>query len=118
MSFLIDQCVPRKFLREIRSWGYDASLVSEHIATDSHDSTVIALAQQIDAVLVTVDLDFANIFDYPPPNYAGIIVLRYEVEDEQGVMTTLRQALSDLKRDDLRGALVIIEARRYRVRRS
>jgi predicted nuclease of predicted toxin-antitoxin system len=118
MSILVDQCVPRKFLRELRSWGYDASPVSEHIKADSPDTAVIALAQQLDAVLLTVDLDFSNIFDYPPANFAGIMVMRYEIQDEVALMATLRQALLDLYRDDLRSSLVIIEAKRYRVRRS
>ena len=118
MSILVDHCVPRKFLREIQLWSYHASAVSQHIAPDSSDTDVIALAQQLDAVLLTVDLDFANIFDYPPENYAGIIVMRYEVQDEATLMATLRQALTDLYRDDLRGTLLIVEPKRYRVRRS
>ena len=116
MSLLLDHCVPRKFLREIQSWGYEVSQLQEHITPDALDADVIALAQQLDAVLLTIDLDFANIFDYPPTNYAGIVVIRYQVVDELALMSTLRQMLSDLYRDNLRAKLVIVEAKRYRVR--
>jgi predicted nuclease of predicted toxin-antitoxin system len=91
--------------------------LTEHIAADSADADVLQLAQKLDAVLLTFDLDFSNILDYPPQDYPGTIVLRYEARDETALTVTLRQALSDLYRDDLRGALVIITPYRYRIRR-
>jgi predicted nuclease of predicted toxin-antitoxin system len=118
MSILVDQCVPRKFRRLLREWGYKASLVQEHIKPESPDSAVIALAQKLDSVLLTVDMDFANLLDYPPQNYQGIIVMRYRNADEEDVINILKQALQALYRDHLRGALVIVTASHYRVRRS
>jgi predicted nuclease of predicted toxin-antitoxin system len=113
---VLDQCVPRKYLRLLTDWGYDAVLMQDHIAAESSDQKVLALAQLLDAVLLTVDLDFANILDYPPQNYAGIVVMRDEHVD--AIVDSLEQALVDLHRDNLRGALVIISPGRYRVRRG
>jgi predicted nuclease of predicted toxin-antitoxin system len=118
MSILVDHCVPRKFLRLIRDWGYDASLLTDYLAGDADDEAVLALAQRLDAVLLTADLDFANILNYPPGNYAGIMVMRYGADSEAGLILTVRRALEDLYRDALRGILVIIEPQRYRIRRS
>lgn len=117
MSILLDQCVPRRYLRLLQAWGYVASPLAEHAAIDSLDENVIAVAQSLGAVLLTVDLDFANILDYPPHDYHGIIVLRYRVVDEGALDITLRQLLEDRYRDGLRGALSIVDAGRYRVRR-
>lgn len=117
MSVVIDHCVPRKFLRLVQSWGYDASTITQHISSDSPDSAVIALAQQLDAVLLTVDMDFANILHYPPENYGGIIVMRYELSEEPSLITTLQNVFNDLYRDELRSAIVVVEPKRYRVRR-
>lgn len=77
MSILVDHCVPRKFLRLIRDWGYDASLLTDYLAADASDEAVLALAQRLDAVLLTADLDFASILNYPPASYAGLMVMRY-----------------------------------------
>lgn len=118
MSILLDQCVPRKFLRLLRSWGYEASLLTEHTAADAKDPIVINLAGELDAALLTVDLDFANILHYPPQNYGGIIVLRYQFAEETALAATLQQMLRDLYRDGLRGVLVVVTPDRYRVRRS
>lgn len=116
MTLLLDHCVPRRYGRLLREWGYTVTLITDHIPADSTDHQVITLAQTLDAVLLTVDLDFANILDYPPKDYAGIIVMRYTVEDESALDVTLKQALADLYRDDLRSTLVIIAPARYRVR--
>jgi len=117
MSVLLDHCVPSKFLHLVQSWGYDISPVKQYISPDSPDSAVIALAQQLDAVLLTVDMDFANILNYPPENYGGIIVMRYELSEEPALIVTLQSAFSDLYRDELRSAIVVVEPKRYRVRR-
>lgn len=114
---LLDNCVPRRYLRLLKQWNYVAELSSAHIAPDAPDTDVIALAQELDAVLLTIDLDFSNILNYPPADYGGIMVMRYRIVDEAEVDKTLETALSDLYRDDLRGALVIISPGRYRIRR-
>ncbi len=118
MSILLDHNVPAKFVRLLNDWGYEASRLTEHLDADAADVDVIALAQTLGAVLLTIDLDFANLLDYPPADYAGILVMRYQAAREDAVIATLRQALNDLYRDDLRGMLVIIEPTRYRIRKS
>lgn len=118
MSILLDHNVPAKFVRLLTAWGYEASRLTEHVDADTDDVDVITLAQTLDAVLLTIDLDFANILEYPPANYAGILVMRYQAAAESAVIATLRQALNDLYRDELRGMLVIIEPIRYRIRKS
>ncbi len=113
---LLDHCVPRRYLGLLQAWGYDANAMTDHIPADAPDSDVIALAAELDAVLLTVDLDFANILDYPPADYGGIVVMRYDAADEAAVDATLQTALADLYRDDLKGVLVIVSPTRYRVR--
>lgn len=117
MSILIDHCVPGVFLRVLREWGYEANPLKQYIKPDADDPDVISLAQSLDAVLLTADMDFSNILDYPPQNYQGIIVIRYQAAQEEESMATLQNALHDLYRDELRKALVVITANRYRVRR-
>jgi hypothetical protein len=52
------------------------------------------------------------------PNQHQGIVFRYRVGEETQVLTTLKSALNDLYRDQLRQTLVIIEATRYRLRQK
>lgn len=115
---LIDHCVPRRYLRLLTDWGYPADLMSNHIKPDSDDPAVIELAQALDAVLLTADLDFSSIMDYPPANYVGIIVIRYTPENETQLDAALQQALQDHFRENMRGTLFVITPGRYRLRRE
>ena len=115
---LLDHCVPRRYLALLSEWGYQAQIITAYSPADASGTQVINLAQQHDAVLLTFDLDFANVLQYPPINYAGVIVVRSAAEDEALVDETLKAALDDLYRDNLRQALVIVSAGRYRVRTS
>jgi predicted nuclease of predicted toxin-antitoxin system len=118
MSVLLDHCVPRKYQRLLRDWGYDVHLLHNHIQPDSNDSDVLHLAKTLDSVLLTVDMDFSNILTYPPDQFGGIIVLRYQAKRESENILTLRRVLQDLYRDGLRGTLVVIDINRYRLRRG
>jgi predicted nuclease of predicted toxin-antitoxin system len=113
---LVDHCVPRIFHRFVKEWGYPATLLHEHISPNSPDPDVLAITQQLDAVLLTADMDFSNILRYPPRDYKGIIVIRYQAQDEGKSLITLKQVLQDLYRDQLRGVMVTITAGRYRIR--
>jgi hypothetical protein len=117
MSLLLDHCVPRRYARLLKAWGYDVRLSTEYLDADAPDTDIIALAVKLDAVLLTADLDFANVLDYPPADFGGIIVMRYAIEDEAQLDVTLQTTLTDLYREGLRAVLVIVAPRRYRVRR-
>lgn len=116
MSLLLDECTPRLYLELLREWGYEANLVREFLEAGDPDTEILLLAQRLDAVVLSVDMDFADITRFPPHNYAGIIVIRDEQQKRELVKQQLKQALHDLYRDALRGALVIVTAEKYRVR--
>ena len=118
MTFLLDHCTPHHYLKLLRDWGYDASLLKEHLVVNTPDPGVLQMAQELDAIILTVDKDFGNILQYPPHGLAGIVVIHDEVRARQAVAERLRQALAELYRDGLRGVLLIIEPDGYRVRRS
>lgn len=82
------------------------------------DPQVLTLAQSLDAVLVTNDKGFGNILTYPPERYGGILVLRVTATNQQRVHQILLDFLRSHDRESLRKALVVIDARTYRIRRS
>ncbi|MBN1285889.1 MAG: DUF5615 family PIN-like protein [Anaerolineae bacterium] len=115
---LLDHCTPRKFAALLRQQGYTVTTVIKHIPADSGDSKVLALAHSLDAVLLTVDMDFSNILEYPPDTLlSGIIVLRVSLATEQAVIQQLLECLKHLHPDGLRKSLIVINARSYRIRR-
>ena len=61
------------------------------MATDSDDSAVLAKAQGLEALLISLNGDFADIVMYPPANFLGIIAL--QVKDHPEVIPALLRRL-------------------------
>ncbi len=80
------------------------------------DTNVAAVCQREGRVVVTLDLDFADIRAYPPSNYAGIIVLRLVLLDKFHVLSVLQRLLPVLEHEPLTGKLWIVEETSVRVR--
>ena len=49
---------------------------------ESPDENVIAKAQEIDAILLSMNGDFADIVTYPPKDYTGIVALQIRNDPE------------------------------------
>ena len=81
---------------------------------------MIAKAQELEAILVSLNGDFADIVTYPPSRYKGIIAL--QVKDHPEVIPALMQRLmtylsTHLEMSDYEGQLFVVEAHRIRIRR-
>ncbi len=80
------------------------------------DDEVAALCQREDRVLVTLDLDFADIRAYPPHEFPGILVLRLRKQDKASVLAVLRRLLPVLERTPPHGELWLVDETGIRVR--
>lgn len=86
---------------------------------ESPDALVIAKAQEIDAILLSMNGDFADIVTYPPKNYKGIVALqlRNHAEVLNHLMVRLTgylQGQPEMKH--YRGRLLVVELNRIRIR--
>jgi len=106
-------------IQALRDAGHEVLRLKDHIPTDSPDSVVISTAQQLDAVLVSLNGDFVDIVTYPPANYEGIIAL--QVRNHPEVLPQLISRLKDylsfhLDMKYYAGKLLLVEAHRIRIR--
>ena len=60
-------------------------------------------------MVVTLDLDFADIRAYPPADHAGIIVFRLTLLDKFHVLSVLQRLLPVLEHEPLAGKLWIVD---------
>ena len=49
---------------------------------ESSDTTVITKAQEIDAILLSLNGDFSHIVNYPPKNYKEIVAMQMHNHSE------------------------------------
>jgi predicted nuclease of predicted toxin-antitoxin system len=75
MKFLLDANLPRSSAPLLRGLGHEVEDVGEVLPGGADDDTVAARAQSQKSALVSRDFDFADIRNYPPQNYSGIVVL-------------------------------------------
>jgi len=75
MTFLVDADLPRSAADVVRRHGYHAVEVRDIGLRHADDSAMARHAQREQQCLVTGDFDCADIRNYPPQHYAGIVVL-------------------------------------------
>jgi predicted nuclease of predicted toxin-antitoxin system len=118
MKFLLDANMPRSAASLLRGLAHEVEDVRDVLPNGADDATVAAHAQARKLILITRDFDFADIRNYPPNNYAGIIVL--ELPDD-AIASQVNQALQSFVSKPellsrLTGRLAIVELWRVRFR--
>ena len=76
MHFLIDASLPRTVASLLRQLGHEATDVRDAGMRDAPDDAIAEYATRNRLVIITRDLDFADIRNYPPSLYEGILVLK------------------------------------------
>jgi predicted nuclease of predicted toxin-antitoxin system len=116
MKFKIDENLPIELADLLQNEGYDASTIYSESLKGAKDPTVIAVCQQEQRVLITLDLDFADIHRYSPQDYAGIIVLRVYRQDKSYLMSFFQKLIPAISQHPLKGHLWIAEEGKLRIR--
>ena len=119
LRFLSDQCVPAEITDSLKREGCSVTLLRDVIPTDSRDTAVIAKAQQLGAILVSLNGDFADITSYPPSQYGGIVAVQLNNHPEI-VPHLMKGLLAFLAihpdQEFYRGKLLVVEPHRIRIR--
>ncbi len=119
LRFFADHCVPGSVANSLRQSGYQLDLLKEHLPTDTPDPEVIAYAQMLGAILLTLNGDFADIINYPPANYGGIIAMQVK-NQPASIPRTLIRLLTYLtdnpEREHYTGKIFLVEPQRIRIR--
>ena len=69
LRFLADHCISNTIVRRaLRDAAHEVVRLKEVLPVESPDTIVIAKAQEIDAILLSMNGDFADIVTYPPKN--------------------------------------------------
>lgn len=116
MKFKLDENLPIDGATLLSDLGHDAMTVIDQSLSGESDDRLIKICTSEDRVLITLDLDFADIRNYPPNNYSGIIVLRPQSQSKPHVLSLLLSIASLLVPEDLRKRLWIVDEHKVRIR--
>jgi len=118
VRFLIDANMPRSSGEALRRWGHEALDVRDIGLGGAADADIARHARENGLAIVTRDFDFADIRNYPPADYQGLVVL--ELPDD-AVATEIVTLLESFLRHEewlagLPGRLAVVNSRRVRFR--
>jgi predicted nuclease of predicted toxin-antitoxin system len=116
MRFKVDENLPIDAARLLVLAGHDALHVQDQQLTGAPDTDLIRACQVENRALVTLDIDFANIQQYPPRDYAGLIVMWLRYQDKKHVMDVIARLIAIVGAEHLRQHLWIVEEDRIRIR--
>ena len=119
LRFLADHCISKSIVQTLRDANHEVLRLGDLLPTDSPDGIVIAKAQEIELILLSLDGDFADIVTYPPARYNGIVALQLRNHPEilPEVMTRLREYLKlHPAMEHYRGKLLVVGIDRIRIR--
>jgi predicted nuclease of predicted toxin-antitoxin system len=117
MHFKIDENLPIEATALFQNAGYDAMSVFEQKLVGAADHDLAAVCQNEGRIIITLDLDFADIRTYPPQNYPGLIVLRLKHQDKYTVLGVLERLIKALAVESPEQKLWIVNENRIRIRK-
>src|SRR5262249_38247833 len=116
MRFKVDENLHEDVAAALNGRGHDALTVHGQGLRGSADTRLGDACRQEGRALVTLDLDFANIQEYPPEDFPGLIVLRMGAQSLPHVLRVFTPVLDLLDREPVAGHLWIVEEDRVRIR--
>lgn len=116
MKFKVDENLPIDLVALLDGKGFDAVTVTQQGLSGEIDIKVAQVCQREERILITLDLDFADIRGYPPKEYPGIIVMRLYKQDKYRIMAIFEILLPLLDIEQLDKRLWIVEENRVRIR--
>jgi len=118
MEFLVDASLPRSIARKLRELGHEALDVRDEDLGSAPDAVIARVAQDRRLALVTGDFDFADIRNYPPEEFYGIVLIHSPRDQAADALDSLISAFVSRTEwlERLPGHLVIIEPTKVRFR--
>jgi len=116
MKFKIDENLPLEIAELLWTVGYDALTVIEQELRGEGDALISETCLREGRVLVTLDLDFADVRVYPPQQFPGFMVLRVRQQDKHHLIAVFRRVIALIEQEPVEHHLWIIEENRVRIR--
>lgn len=116
MRFKIDEDLHDEVAALLSGAGHDVHTVYEEGLRGSPDNAIAQCCRRENRVLVTPDLDFADIRTYLPADHAGMIVLRIGNQSRPHILRVMSPVIGLLDREPVAQRLWIVSEAGVRIR--
>ena len=117
MRFKLDENITDDLLAELAAIGHDAASCAAEGIAGAGDPAILAHATAESRILITCDLDFADIRYFVPGAYAGIVLLRLRQQDLGSTLAAVARLFATVPEVDFAVNLIIVKENVIRIRR-
>lgn len=118
MRFFLDANIPHSALEVFKELNLESSHARDVGLGRADDKEIMAYAIKNSSILVTKDLEFANIVIFPVELHYGIIVMRLPPFFKASqFVNVLRDFLKSINVKDLKKSIAIVKVGRFRIRK-
>jgi len=120
MRFLVDEDLPRSVDNLLRQYGHEVIDVRDIGLRGASDADIAAYSKEHGLCLLTGDRGFADVRNYPPAQYPGVVVLHLTAKaTSSAILTMLKSLLVQAEVvSQLGGKLAVVELGRVRIRKG
>jgi predicted nuclease of predicted toxin-antitoxin system len=119
LKFLIDEDMPRSTAEKLKTIGFEVLDVRDCGLRGKSDDAIFNFAQDEGAIILTADMGFGNILEYPIGSYAGIVIAHFPNEmSTTEINDQIILAFNSLTENDFEENLIILEPGKIRIRRK
>ncbi len=116
MTFKIDENLPAELDSELCEVGHEAETVFTEGIAGSSDNDLLRTVCREDRILLTLDKGIANIRQYPPAAFPGIVLFRPDAMGRGEVLRFVRRHLREVLKLEVKGRLLVVTPRGIRRR--
>jgi predicted nuclease of predicted toxin-antitoxin system len=115
MHIKFDENLDARWRQPLEQAGHQVTTVAEEGLQGSGDPAIAQVCRTHGFCLITADLDFTQTVQYPPDQYAGLVVLRHPKPTLAGMANLVCQVATALGQESPVGCLWIVEPGRLRI---
>lgn len=115
LHFKLDENMDPQWRIPLEQEDCRVSTIAEEGLQSTDDRTLAKTCQDHALCLITADIDFAQTLEYPPEEYAGLIVLRHPNPTLKAMLGLVSQIGVAIRNESPVGCLWIVEPGRIRI---
>ncbi|MBI2346717.1 MAG: DUF5615 family PIN-like protein [Deltaproteobacteria bacterium] len=117
MKVKLDENLSRHLKPRLQALRYDVLTAADEGLLSQSDVAIAKAAKQEDRILLTLDLEFADLRKHPPGTHPGIVLFRPQSFGPLAVNAFVESFMKTIDRSLLLKSVLIAEPTRLRIRR-
>ncbi|MBI2335612.1 MAG: DUF5615 family PIN-like protein [Deltaproteobacteria bacterium] len=117
MKLKLDENISRHLKPILQKLNHDVMTAADEGLLSQPDPIIAAVCKEERRILLTLDVEFADLRKYPPGCFPGIILFRPESYGPLAVNHFIENFVANTNLEEFRNCIVVVDATRIRIRR-